>query len=268
MVLLLQYIGLMFSTLTPEPAPVWFAAGTATAFIFMRGISILPGIWLGTFIAYFFVMGFNLACVFASMHVFQAFSLLWFNYHFISPTLIFIRTHTFIKFIISSGLITFITCYILFYYCQQQIHGITLPVSLCWQWWLADMNGIIIIACAIITWDIYFPDSHRLFQADKLQLGLMYGTLATITFALALSNHTIPIYSLALLMISLTLLISWMYGWCGSIAAMFTVALILSMNSYLNTPPRGNMLISIQLFLLTATISGLFVGIQRYEHSK
>src|SRR5690349_20185221 len=96
-VFLLQYSGLMLSTLSPHPKVLALASGTACAFIFLRGVTVLPGIWLGSLIAYFFAhAGLLSALACATIDALQAYFILWFCYRFVGPTLLFFNIKKFI----------------------------------------------------------------------------------------------------------------------------------------------------------------------------
>src|SRR2546421_12693846 len=73
LVFLLQYIGFTLNLPTLTISPMWFFTGTACAFIFLQGYRILPGLWLGNFIAYYLAKAsFLLALGSASVITLQA----------------------------------------------------------------------------------------------------------------------------------------------------------------------------------------------------
>lgn len=267
LVFLLQYIGLMFSTLTTHSAPVWFASGTACAFTFMRGYSILPGIWLGSFFTYYFAtMSINLAWVCATVYVLQALCLRMLSYRFSCPTLIFYRGWTFVKFILCSSMITAVASLMLEFFCYSKLAYAEAPFQLWVQWWLANFNGILIISCAIITWDIYFPQIDSLKRLNKLLLYFIYGLLLTLIIALIFSGNPQSTIFFALSTLLLCVVISTRYGWCGTITAFFLFGMLLTLASYLGAPIfvtefPAITLIYLQLILSFETMAGILISI-------
>ena len=225
---LLQYTGLMLSVSSGQFLPLNFASGTAAAFIFMRGFTVLPGMWLGMCCV---------SSVYASVYLLQAILLYWLTQRFISPGLLFYRPLSVLKFIVLSILLTAIT-------------------SLIVPGWLENLNGLLVMACAITTWDLYFPETEKLWQVKKLPLILPFSLLALT--AITQAYCTTP--SLALLLswvaFMLTLFIAIRFAWCGAVAALFLLGLISNLAVYLGAP------FSYPPYMLTATIiSGLLMGI-------
>ncbi len=209
-VLLLQYMGLMLTTLTLYPTPLWFASGTACAFIFMRGLSILPGIWLGSFIAYSLVKG--PAFYAATIFTLQAAFLLMLTHRFIGPSLIFNRVKPLLKFILCSSIITAISSFLL-------------SSSHFFLNWLANLNGVLIIGFGLITLDTYFPEVDVLKQKNRLILSLVFGLLLASTLANQL-----------LLTLAFMLLIAIIYNWCGIITGLFLIGITLVFKQFFGFP--------------------------------
>lgn len=140
---LLQFTGMMFSVFGPQPLPVDFAAGTAAAFIFMRGYTILPGIWLGTCCAGLLAsLSLLHASTLATAYTVQTALLFCLCLRFVSPGLIFINKQLFLKFVLlCTGLALLFS-----------------PLLISWQ---ADMAGLLIVTLAISYWDNYFPEIKR-----------------------------------------------------------------------------------------------------------
>lgn len=141
-VFLLQFLGLIFSTVTP--LPVWFASGTAVGFIFMRGPSILPGIFGGTFLA-FMHLGFNKSITIATIFSLQALFLLRLSYKFSILSLVFHYVRDLILFIIFS----FIASAFIAYFSQSFYYAM-----------FANLNGILIIGTVIAAWDEYISSGY------------------------------------------------------------------------------------------------------------
>lgn len=226
LMLLLQFMGLMMGTLVPASL-IWAASGVAAAFIFMRGYRILPGIFLGSFFAYFCV-SLNLILSFASAFIWmgQIFLFFFVSYYLISPSLIFYQFSHFIKFIISVSIITALSSLLL-----SMLWTSTLDL---WpQWWIADLSGTVIFGCAIVTWDVYFPQMHDLKKINKFFLILSYG-LFFVVLSCALFTQAYQIYCLILL-IPATLWIGLRYGWCGANAANFLLGMLFCIAAYLSS---------------------------------
>jgi len=161
LVFFFQYTGLLFSTITPYPVPMWFASGSACAFIFLRGYRVLPGIWLGSFLAYAFSdLHWGLSSLCASVYALQAALLLYLGQRYWGLTLVFYRKKPWLQWVISSIAITAVSSLILVFACYSSLSYPIKPASLWLQWWLSNLNGILILACAMLTWDLYFPQIH------------------------------------------------------------------------------------------------------------
>jgi hypothetical protein len=218
LVFLLQYTSLMFNT-----SLIWFATGTSCAFLFLRGSRILPSMWMGNFLACFLATHHAIfASGFATVYTLQAFLLLWCCYRYISPTLIFYRKKTYLKFIFCSGILTAMTSMILF------------PFSL--QAWLANWNGILVISIGLLTLDAFFPEAYALKNIHKKIFLLCYSALLFFSIMLLFSQQ--PLYSMmfALTTLPFIALISFYFGWCGTVSAVFLWGLLLSLGAYIGAP--------------------------------
>lgn len=262
LVFLLQYSGLMFSTLCTHPSLIWFATGTSCAFIFMRGVSILPGVWLGSFIA-FLLLKFTLlvSCAYASIFVLQAYALLWLHYRFISPTLIFYHATSLLLFILCSSSVTGLSS-LLFAKLFYSTHPTNITHLQCWiHYWLANLNAIIILSCALITWDAYFPQIQHVKKLKKTFLYTLFITLFIATCILMLNHNLVLMSTVILLNVAI---ISYRYHWCGAITAIFILGFMLSLGITLDAPLFATpfsfvKLIYLQLYLLTVAVTGLLI---------
>lgn len=267
LVLLLQYTGLMFSTLLPYPTPIWFASGTACAFIFLRGYSILPGIYLGSFLAYALTkINLLTAMGCATVHTVQAFALLWFSYRYISPTIVFVNLHKWLRFIFLCSILTAITSLIL-----VCLNGSTAKESMWWNiWletWLANLNGVLILSCAIVTWDMYFPQMHAVQAMNKFNMIVLYGLLFIFGLSFMISDNTFAMLSSALLSFLLAMIISYRFAWCGAMLASFLLGLLLGLAAYLHALSfqfysSSQALLFLQGFLVIEVILCLGVAIK------
>ena len=252
LVFLLQYIGLMFSTLTPHFSPIWFASGTACAFIFLRGYSILPGIGLGSFFAYYLSKAtFLLSVSCAAVYTAQAFLLLYLSYRYISPTLIFYRRLLFIKFVVCASGITAFSSIALSLLCYS-----TLKFAL--SWWLANLNGVLIVAFALIAFDTYFPEMHALKKINQYKLVLLYGFLFFCTIGFLMSEQFFTIFLFSLLTLFFIVAISANFGWFGAISALFLVGFFATLMVYFNMTIFS--IIFLQTVLIVETLVGFFTA--------
>lgn len=226
---LLQYIGLMFSTLSPTYSPIWFAVGTATAFILLRGITILPGIWLGTLLAYYFQhLPILNALICATLFTAQTFILLKLIYRYIGPTLIFYDHTKIVRLILITFSTTAITTTLLIFNCYQYLLSVPNYLFLFFQWWLANINGILFCTCALITLDTYFPqiETHYFFQ--KKLLLMLIALISTITLFLITPSLPTLISIFCVL-----LLISHYFYWCGTIFSLAFMGFYFCLAAYL-----------------------------------
>lgn len=237
LVFLLQYIGLTLSTLLSYPSPLWMASGTACAFIFLRGYSVLGGIGLGSFTAYYLASGqalLSFSC--AILQALQAGVLLFICQRYLSPTLLFSPINTFIRFIFYSGALTAFITLALLILCYPALPSVTSPLSLWATWWLANWNGLFIFCLALITLDAYFPLTSHLNNLNKMKLGLAFGSLALFTLVLLLNTDLRIHLGLCVLIFTYVFLIARNYQWCGLFAAVFLSGFILSLGAYVQAP--------------------------------
>lgn len=255
LVFLLQYMGLMVGTLVPHHSIVWCATGSACAYIFLRGLSILPGIWLGSFLAYYFAESpISLALLSATLYSLQAVCFLIFSHRFTGPMLIFYRQNTFFRFLVMSGLITGVTSFLLCYF--YQFH------TLLWlQWWFANWNGLLVFACALATLDAYFTNvyTYRIKQWKTLRLGAPFFAIIFLTLMVLYSQTTILSLPIALLV----LVAGHYFGWNGAISAIFFVGILLLLGGCVGAPVFQSMenTFFLSMFLFVITTLGLSVGI-------
>jgi hypothetical protein len=229
LVFLLQYSGLMLSTLSAHVTPLWLASGTASAFIFLRGASVLPGIFIGCFFACLMAKsGVTVALDCALIFSLQAWLLLVVSHRFISPTLIFYQKKIFAKFIFASAILAALGGLAFEYFCYSDLSVL--------QCWLANLNGILIFSFALITLDSYFPQIDNLRKINLYALGLLYGLGSIFLLSILFSSSAahIIVWSLALTIPGF--LIGKRYGWCGAIALLFLSGLATSLAANLNLP--------------------------------
>lgn len=264
---LLQYSGLKLSTFLPFPAPLWYATGSACALIFLRGYCILPGVWLGSYLAYslenaVFLTSVGCATVFSL----QAVILRAFNYRFLGPTLIFYRLSTYYKFVLFtmalSGLTTML---LLFFYSLSTPHQ-TITYSKFLVWWLANLNAILIFSCALVTWDSYFQLPFSIKKLNKKGVSL-YTSLLVLIILLSQSHTPLATMVFALANLIITIIISAYYGWVGTMAAVFCSGFLFGFTALLETPLfQTNLMfttiLSIQLLLFSEIMLGVTLSLK------
>lgn len=234
---LLQLTGLMLTGVFSPYLylPVWLNSGTACAFIFMRGVSVLPGIFLGEFSAYYLLTHhLSLASLAAIITCGQAFLLLHVSYRFISPTLIFYKLSTFLKFVSGAFLLTTVSALNLaLYYFSQFTHGLDF-----FYFWLSgtlgNFNGIITLAVAIIAWDFYFAQLDDLKTTSRFLLISCYSLFLLLILSLFLFTQIKLVLIFSALIFSLFMIISIQFKWCGTALALLLFALCLNFAVFFN----------------------------------
>src|SRR3990167_484853 len=245
LVFLLQYIGLMFTTLTPQLMPVWFASGTACGFVFLRGYSVLSGIYIASFLAYYLATyPLFTTIVFATLTTLQALLIVWFSRRYITPILLFHSRRTLGKFLVCSGLITALASF-LFTKVHPSLHWLTT--------WLANFNGTLIFGGTLIAIDNYFPQINSLKNINKIWLGVHYGSILALTIAFLITH--LPWYILAT--IPLTLLLRKKNNPCGAIASVFLVSFMISLAISFGIQLTTSILLVTQLSLALSIIFSL-----------
>ena len=137
--------------------------------------------------------------------------------------LIFYRKITFLKFILLTGVLAGTV-------------SLALQKTLSAQAWLANFNGIVVIACALIAFDSYFPEINRLKMLSRRELGFYYGLL--LISLITLLNCRTPLLTLLLgfALLTETFFTGRRYGWCGAIMAIFLLGLALNLSAMLGAP--------------------------------
>lgn len=263
LVLLLQFIGLMFSTLTVSPSPIWYASGSACALVFLRGYAVLPGIGLGSLFAYLAAHCSLTEAFFNSIvYVIQAALLLTLSHRYVTPTLIFYQPLKFLKFIVLSCIVTSLSCVCLLEILSHAHHVIN-PTSLWLEWWLANLNGLFIFAFALVTWDAYFPEISKLRELPRFTI-IIYTMLIMLNMIIV-SCHTPSIIVFSSLLIwALIITISFYYGWCGTISSALIAGFIQSVAASIEAPVfmlSNISVIYLQVILLSSAITGLMVSV-------
>lgn len=229
LVFLLQWAGLTLTTLTPHTLPMWFASGVAFGFIMMRGHYILPGIFFGSLLAYFFKgAAFFLALKCAILWTGQTYLLLWLTYRFCGPSLLFTKKHVFYYFIGLSLLVTGIMSFLLTLSCYTYFNPHSFFTLWC-EWWLANFNGLCIFSLAITTWDYYFSAWELLKQLNKIKLILSTSVL----FVLLISCIVLMTFIKALFVIFTMGWIRKQWDFCGAVLALFITGLFFSVAALL-----------------------------------
>lgn len=261
LVFLLQYIGLSMSTLQYLFSPLWLASGTACALIFSRGCRILPGLWLGSLFAYFFAnVGVLVAAGCATLYTLQAYLILQLSYRYSSPILIFYQRKLFFNFIVLGLVTTAVVSYCLAIILFPKInHHVTL-MQIWLQWWSANFNGLFIFGCAVVTWDVFFPQLYLLNKSMKSVINL-FGAIFILCVALLFVHQGLAFALMAFLLLILTGIVSIKFKWCGLVSALFIQGFILSFAGFVNgtlLPSSFAGSLILQGFLFSEICLGLF----------
>ena len=255
-VFIFQFIGLILTTTPAQPHIIWLATGAATAFIFMRGSSILPGICLGSFFAFFIASGeITLALSCASILAIQSFSLFILAQGYISPTLIFCRLNLFIRFALLASSLTALTSLFFILVCHNHL-TITNNITQLWiTWWLANFIAIITFAIAIISWDYYFAELDTFKPSNKRNLMLPF---VLILFCTAISgvSRLIPLTLLmAAINITTSFYVGRRLGWRGIVVANFISVMCLVILGLTFTRSIADIIL-LQLTVIAAALTG------------
>lgn len=255
---LLQLLGLNLSTLSNHPFPLWFASGTACAYVFMRGYTILPGIWIGSFFAYYFnhfgfVSATNCALIFTG----QCALLFWLSLKWVSPTLVFYEKKLLIKFLILSCCITAISSFLLEIAYLSIIQHVSFYLWL--HWWLANLNGTLIVGIALITLDAFFPDIEKLKTLRFTPVLSFSAGFLIVVCSILLINNDYMLGILKLVMLWLLFRIYSYYGKCGVIINLVFLGVLLSLSN-----STGLSMIFLQGYLCLFSIVGLVIS-ARYD---
>jgi len=273
LILLIQYSGINISQISPTPAPIWFATGTACAYLFLRGASVLPGIWLGNFLAYYLGnAGLWIAVSLSTVLSLQALILRWFCYRYLGPTLIFYQLKPFFKFILfTAGLTALTSEALVFLYSLAVIDHHMLHITYL-HYWFSNYNAIIIFSVAYITWDAYFSREPTNHDSNILLKNTLYFMLILITIAFTQYPTPSRSYFLALSSLFITIIISTKFNWCEAVTAGFLSGILLSFATFLgmptlNTSVASSTVLFIQTLLCTQMIIGLSIVVWRKKHA-
>ena len=261
LVFLMQYIGLKLSTFGLTPSPLWLATGSSCAYLFLRGTSVLPGIWLGSLLGFYFEkIGLKLSLECASVLTLQPLLLLQFSYRYLGPTLIFTNQRALGKYILFTALLTVMISLIMVEICYPVVLHNESFFQYWVKWWLANLNGIIIFSSAMITWDAYASSVQTIKKWKTIYM--IFAVLLVLNIVLVFSHTFISTTCLAFTIILMTIYISVRFGWCGAIAAVFLSGIVLSFAGFLDaavftTYTAAMSLLLVQLFLCLNAMIGL-----------
>ena len=263
-VLLLQYMGIMFSTLTPHPAPLYFAAGTGCAFLFLRGVSILPGILTGSLLAYVLAgIAFMTAMNLAVIDVLQAGILYWIACRYIQPTLVFYQLK---RYLLWLACLMFITA------CMSLaritvIHHMTMHAWL--QNNLCNMNGVLIVGTSIMTFNFYFAECIAIRLRHQMKwLGFTCCLAVLVILLLFSPQHSLLFAGCLSLLCMMFIIIA--ADWTAISAALFLLGLLLNLGAFMDAPlflshETDNMLPILAAGLTIISIAGFTIAILRQD---
>lgn len=266
LILLIQYSGINLIIMSLNSPIIVFATGTALGYLFLRGFSILPGLFIGNFMAYYLAKaGFIPAMAYASVISIQALLILWINHRNGNPSLIFNDRIKYLRFIgeamvITAGL-SLVFQYINFFAIPQyQISWFS------WmQIWLAHLSAVLIFACAFITWDACCIGKSVLSCGQKIILGGLFLLLCSMTLASSLSTQMSQIVILGVLSLMVTMGIAIKFSWPETITAVSLIAICLYIADLLQEPAFTSTAYSVKIVFLQAilcfeTVLGLSIS--------
>ncbi|MFZ2315337.1 MAG: hypothetical protein WAW86_06750 [Gammaproteobacteria bacterium] len=251
---LLQYVGLMFVMMTLVPSPIWLATGTACAFSFMRGLTIMPGVFLGGMLTFFsqdITLGMTAIC--SGIYMVQTLVLLWVTQQLISPSLVFHRVCSYLGFVAASGIITAIAAFLL----ASISYSFT---DACLRWWLANWCSILVFGLGLVTWDAYFAELDYLKRSSRITIYALYGLLAVNSVAILFFAGQTQLF-LLLVDTCLLVLLSAKYGWGGAVAANCLINIIFSVASFMEVIVLYNQsTVPFQIWLIANAVMSILVA--------
>jgi len=264
-VFFLQYAGLFLTTLSNPGSLLWFASGTATGFLFLRGKSVLPGIGMGTFLAYAMAgLDAKRAAACAVVWMLQTFFLLKLSYRAGLLSLVFLRRSVFFKYFALSTLVTGCGSALLTLLCFSSLAQTAEAWSVFRNAWLANLNGCLLLGCALFTWDTAVPDFQKWRALSKIQLGLFTSVWLFLCVGLVVSTQGGTLFFFAFSLAWSLLWAAKIYRWYGTLAALFGLALVLSLAAYFNSPLLAQLLpqqvFFLEIFLGVCITAGMLLA--------
>lgn len=236
LVFLLQYGGLMISLFHSPLSPIWLASGTAGAFVFLRGMTVIPGIWLGSAVAYYLNSHNTLITLSsASLYAMQAFLLLRICQRYISPSIIFYRKREAGAFVLLALLLSMSISFLLAVTSLPMLSPNTTLFGLWLQWWLANFNGMLIFIPALLTWDAYFPQI-ALIKIPNRMMYSVFGLLIALLLFLLLNPSPTLLQSILVILPLFILIIGLYFGRCVVMMSVFMIGISCVFGGYFGVP--------------------------------
>ncbi len=244
---LLQYLGLMLSVFIPFDSPAWLASGTACALIFLRGYTILPGLWLGTLVTFLSQeSSFFTANAAAAIFTLQTIIIYALHRYLLIPTLVFYHFRLLIASLILFGLTTGAASLAL-------LKSYSLSLSLWKSWWLANFNGAVLFSYLLIALDAYFPQIDTFKQRRYVYLSFVIGLI--LLNIILITNSTTLAYFPFIILTCLICYLSFALNWCSIISILSLIAFLFDIAAYMNAPYFGNSNLAVTLMMwLSASI--------------
>jgi hypothetical protein len=266
LIMLLQYMGLSLTTLSDHPTLIWPASGAACAFAFLRGYSILPGLFLGSFLAYFFghaLLFISWQC--AILLTIQTASLLFFSYRYVSPMLFYYSPYRFLSFVSICSIVTLAMSFFMILICRKQLPHLSFQIDGL-IWWLANLNGILLFAFGIVAWDLAFPDIHALTRQTIVKMSFIVITISLIAALMFFVSSIKMFCFLAMLLAMIHMITSIYFGWLGSVTVLFFLGIVIFLSSAIGVIPSFQHFIVLYEGLIAAmSMVCLFISIHFYK---
>lgn len=241
-----QYTGLMLSVIHSR-MPIQLATGTACAFLFLRSYAILPGIWLGSFLAYFIAHAAITVCLlYASLFTLQIAMIFVVCCRSNIPTLIFYDKKNLFTFLIYIAGIT-------------GLYHLNNPTQ-----WLANINGILVISVALVTFDAFFPQINALKKQNKLIIAIPLMLLIACTLGLLTTKSFSYFVIYLFLNLMATLFMSYRFGWCGAVSAIFISGILI--NFGIEFLAIANRFVTIQLFITITALMAFITAAKQHAY--
>lgn len=272
---IVQYIGLKLGSLETTMAPLWPASGIATALIFLRGTSILFGLWVGGLFAYLSIgspVYFSLVA--SSLLVFEAWLIRAILHRLGNAVMPLCRIKEMVQFIIVSGIVSLIVTQffynisLIYHLKVDSLPPVLLPASPFIPS-LSDIGGILFFTPFYLITDSYVSKFKKIPWQKILSLCIVFITISLATAGLSFSTELpLQIFCLFLLAFCYEILRRkfGQFGVACSIGLMGVTLICLTYGNFIHfSDDKIHSFILFQFLLITLAVLQL-VDIRNYSN--
>lgn len=225
---LMQYSGIMLSLQSATLLPVSFAAGSAVALFFLRGMRAWPGIIIGTWLACTLVkLDATTTTVLTLYYGALPLVIYQLNQHFFYPTLLFTNCRQFLYWLGITSIITAVFGVFLHNFFEHPRF-----------FFVSEFLGILVYGYGFILWDAYVEQLYSLTKTARTKLIATLIALAVTTItgytASFVYAYTFLGFALAIMLLLGYLLAN--FNWLGLVLACTIMALVLNFADYFWLP--------------------------------